>query len=111
MIALLRFSTPGTDFAERAHRALEVLAQRPGYLRGTLGRATDDPQVWVLLSEWENVGSYRRALGSYEVKMHATPLLAEADLVASAFEPLLDVAPGGASVTRDSDRTSGSDTC
>ena len=47
-------------------------------MRGTLGRSTDDADDWVLVTEWENVGSYRRALGNYEVKLHATPLLGEA---------------------------------
>ena len=28
-----------------------------------------------MLTEWTNVGSYRRALGNYQVKLHANPLL------------------------------------
>ena len=59
-------------------------------------RSTDDPDAWVLLTEWANVGSYRRALGNYEVKLHATPLLAAALDLPGGFETLLDVAPGGA---------------
>jgi hypothetical protein len=104
MIAITHFVDDGTDFEQRAHAALAALAARPGYLRGTLGRSTDDPTAWILLTEWENVGSYRRALGNYEVKLHATPLLASAQDVPGAFESLLDVAPGGASITRTSDR-------
>jgi hypothetical protein len=50
------------------------------------------------------VGSYRRALGGYEVKLHATPLLADAVDLPSSFEPLIDIAPGGAAVFRTSDR-------
>jgi hypothetical protein len=38
------------------------------------------------------------------VKLHATPLLASAQDVPGGFEPLLEVAPGGASITRASDR-------
>ena len=102
MIAITHFDgTP--DFAERAQRALEALAARPGYVRGTLGRSIDD-DAWVLLTEWENVGSYRRALGGYDVKLHATPLMATARDLPSSFEALLEVAPGGASVRRHSDR-------
>jgi hypothetical protein len=104
MIAITHFADEGADFRERAQRALVALAARPGYLRGTLGRSTDDPTAWILLTEWENVGSYRRALGNYEVKLHATPLLASARDVPGGFEPLLDVAPGGATNTRVSDR-------
>jgi heme oxygenase (mycobilin-producing) len=104
MIAITHFSSQGADFSERARTALAALAARPGYRRGTLGRSTDDPQAWILLTEWENVGSYRRALGNYEVKLHATPLLAEALDAPGAFEALVDVAPGGAEIVRDSDR-------
>jgi hypothetical protein len=107
MIALTHFSDASPDFEARAQSALAALAARPGYLRGTLGRSTDDPGAWVLLTEWENVGSYRRALGNYEVKLHATPLLAAALDVPGGFEPLLDVAPGGAAISRASDRGDG----
>lgn len=104
MIAVTHFTTDDADFAEKAQAALAALAGRPGYLRGTVGRSTDDPTAWILLTEWENVGSYRRALGNYEVKVHATPLLASAADLPGSFEALLDVAFGGATVTRVSDR-------
>jgi len=104
LIALTHFRDASPDFAHRARAALAALADRPGYRRGTLGRSTDDPDAWLLLTEWENVGSYRRALGNYEVKLHATPLLASAVDVPGGFEALLDVAPGGAAVAHDSDR-------
>jgi hypothetical protein len=106
MIAITHFADDAPDFADRAQAALAALAGRPGYVRGTLGRSTDDAAAWVLLTEWENVGSYRRALGNYDVKINATPLLASAVDVPSAFESLLDVAPDGRTMTRDSDRSS-----
>jgi heme oxygenase (mycobilin-producing) len=92
------------DVFEPARSALAALATRPGYLRGSLARSTDAPDAWLLLTEWENIGSYRRALGNYEVKLHATPLLADALDVPSAFESLLDIAPGGAAEAHASDR-------
>ena len=92
------------DVGERARDALAALAQRPGYLRGTLARSTDDPDAWLLLTEWENVGSYRRALGNYDVKLRATPLMADALDLPAGFETLVDVAPGGAEATHASDR-------
>lgn len=104
MIALTHFDDASDDFEARAAAALAALAARPGYLRGTLGRSTDDPDAWLLLTEWENVGSYRRALGNYEVKLHATPLLATARDLPGGFEALLDVAPGGATAVKQSDR-------
>lgn len=104
MIAVTHFASDEDDFGPRARAALAALAARPGYLRGTLGRSTDDPVAWVLLTEWENVGSYRRALGGYEVKLLATPLFASALDVPGGFEALADVAPGGGLSTRGSDR-------
>jgi hypothetical protein len=84
--------------------ALEKLAACPGYRRGTLGRAYDDPTQWCLATEWESVGAYRRALGNYEVKLYATPLLAESHDEPSAFEPLATAEPGGAVAVVTSDR-------
>jgi hypothetical protein len=108
MIALTHFAaTDDGEFELRAQNALSALAARPGYLRGTLGRSTDDPTAWILLTEWENVGSYRRALGNYEVKLHATPLMASALDIPGGFESLLDVAPGGGVIARTSDREPG----
>ena len=104
MISLAHLSSEADDLIDRARAALAALATRPGYLRGTFGRSTDDESQWVLLTEWETVGAYRRALGNYEVRLLAAPLLAQARDVPSAFEPLLDVAPGGAVTTRASDR-------
>lgn len=104
MISVTHFAAADAGFADRAQAALEALAARPGYLRGTLGRSTDDAERWVLVTEWENVGSYRRALGGYEVKLRATPLLADAVDLPSSFESLLEVAPGGAMILRGSDR-------
>ncbi|WP_375490060.1 antibiotic biosynthesis monooxygenase family protein [uncultured Jatrophihabitans sp.] len=107
MIAVTHLTDDSADFTDRAHAALAALAARPGYLRGSLARSTDDPTAWVLLTEWRDVGSYRRALGAYDVKLTATPLFASALDLPAGFETLLDVAPGGAYDTRASDREPG----
>ena len=91
-------------FAARAEDALAALAARPGYLRGSLCRSMDDPADWLLLTEWETVGAYRRALGGYEVKLAATPLLAQARDLPGGFETLLDIAPDGRRTASTSDR-------
>ena len=95
LISVTHFRSSDSTFAERAQGALAALAARPGYLRGTLGRSTDDAAAWLLVTEWENVGSYRRALGDYDVKLRATPLLGEALDVPSGFEPLTDISADG----------------
>lgn len=93
MLVVSRFSVPEADgqgFLARAQAALEALAARPGYTGGRVGRAVDDPTWWVLTTEWEGVGAYRRALSAYEVKVSASPLLAESVNEPSAYEVLLD---------------------
>ncbi|NYE37852.1 hypothetical protein F4692_002985 [Nocardioides cavernae] len=67
-------------------RALAILAAKPGYVGGGVGRNIDDPTLWVLTTHWKNVGSYRRALGSYEGKMHIQPLMVHALDEPSAYE-------------------------
>jgi quinol monooxygenase YgiN len=81
---------PGGEAAFRADAAaaLRALAERPGWREGRLARATDDAGRWLLLTEWESVGAYRRALSGYDVKLHATPLLARAVPEPSAYEVL-----------------------
>lgn len=110
MLVVTRFVVVGgaTDgFVERAHVALAALAARPGYVRGRLARSLDEPDRWTIVSEWESVGAYRRALSSYEVKVQATPLLAEALDEPSAYEVLADAAPGGQVTVGRSDRADG----
>jgi hypothetical protein len=103
LVSVTHFATSDDGFAERATRALAALSACRGYQRGRLGRSTDDTRHWVLITEWENVGSYRRALGSYDVKLQATPLLAEALDQPSSFESLVAIAPGGTAVRTASD--------
>ncbi|MFL6023806.1 MAG: antibiotic biosynthesis monooxygenase family protein [Marmoricola sp.] len=68
---------------ETAHA---TLAERAGYVDGTLGRNVDDPGLWVLVTRWRDVGSYRRALSSYEVKLSAVPVLSRAIDEPSGYE-------------------------
>jgi hypothetical protein len=91
-------------FVERAHAALAALAARPGYVRGELTRSLDEPAAWCLVTEWVNVGAYRRALGAFEVKVTATPLLAEALFEPTAYEVLASAPPGGDVQVHASDR-------
>ena len=66
--------------------ALEALRGRPGFVDGAVGRNVDEPDLWLLTTRWENVGSYRRALSSYDVKLTAVPLLSQAIDEPSAYE-------------------------
>ena len=113
MLALLRFdasnSTPAPDdvpvpvggrtpadlsdggFLAAAQEALALLAARPGFRSGQVARSYDQPGLWCLVTEWESVGAYRRAMGSYDVRAGATPLLSRALPEPSAYELLATV--------------------
>ena len=90
MLVVTRFDVPEdqADFLVRAQAALAAFAARPGYLRGRIGRAADEPTAWVLTTEWEGVGAYRRSLSAYDVKVDAAPLLSLGRDEPSAFEVL-----------------------
>jgi quinol monooxygenase YgiN len=85
---------------ETAHQAL---AACPGYAGGEMGRNVDDPELWVLTTRWANVGSYRRALSSYDVKLRAVMVLSRAIEEPSAYEP----AEPGATLNIESTRSLG----
>jgi quinol monooxygenase YgiN len=107
MLVVTRFMVEDDDssgFVERAHAALEALAACPGYLRGRLARALDEPAYWSILTEWQSVGAYRRALSQYTVKITATPLLAQSLDEPSAYEELAEAGPGGTVQVAVSDR-------
>ena len=95
MLVVNRFRVPEADaeaFRADLERAAAALAERPGHLAGQVGRNLDDPTLWTLVTTWENVGAYRRALSAYDVKLHAVPLLSRALDEPSAYEA---VEPGG----------------
>ncbi len=92
MLVVTRYVVAAADapgFLARAEGALSVLADRPGWRSGRIGRATDDVGLWVLTTEWDSVGAYRRALSSHQVKVEAVPLLSLAVDEVSAFEVLV----------------------
>jgi hypothetical protein len=93
-----------TAFTPRAEAALAALAARPGFVSGRFGRSVDEPDRWCLVTRWESVGAYRRALSAYQVKVEATPLLAESLDEPSAYEVLLAAQPGGPVAASTSDR-------
>lgn len=81
-------------FLSEAAAALAALAERPGCESAEAVRAIDDAETFLLVTRWADVGSYRRALSSFEVKLNAVPVLASAVDEPSAFETILVVADG-----------------
>jgi quinol monooxygenase YgiN len=81
MIAIARFRVPtgqAAEFRAQLEGALEVFTERDGFSYGDIGQNLDEPELWTLITHWINVGSYRRALSSTQVKMEVVPLLATA---------------------------------
>jgi hypothetical protein len=96
VIVVNRFRVPEADqpaFRNDLERARVALAAQAGFVGGRIGRNVDDPELWVLTTEWEGPGAYRRALSAYDVKLTAVPTLSRALDEPSAYEP---VEPGTA---------------
>lgn len=96
MIVVNRFRVSeggAAAFREDLERAHETLAVQTGYVAGHVGRNVDDPDLWLLTTQWEGPGAYRRALSAYDVKMAAVPTLSRSIDEPSAYEV---VAPGEA---------------
>ncbi|HUR15316.1 MAG TPA: antibiotic biosynthesis monooxygenase [Mycobacteriales bacterium] len=89
MIVLSRFEVPEARlaaFRPDAQAALDALARQAGFVRGRLGCSLDEPALWSLVTEWDSVGSYRRGLSAYDVKLATAPLMALSVPEPSAYE-------------------------
>jgi quinol monooxygenase YgiN len=89
VIVVNRFRVPEPEqaaFRDDLQGAHEILAVQQGYLAGRIGRNTDDPELWVLTTQWAGPGAYRRALSAYDVKLSAVPTLSRAIDEPSAYE-------------------------
>ena len=51
-----------------------ALSTRAGFRDADLGRAADEPDLWALVTRWDGVGAYRRALSAAEVKITGAPV-------------------------------------
>lgn len=99
IVVISRFSVPAESaeaFARDARAAIAVLAQRPGFIDARIGQSTDEESLRVIVTTWEGVGAYRKALSNYEVKMSAIPFLSLAIDESSAFEVVHSRTPDGA---------------
>lgn len=88
MLVVNRFRSDDVALKGDLESALTVLIAQVGCEDGHLGRNVDDPGLWVMVTRWRDVGSYRRALSAYDVKVGAVPLLSRAIDEPSAFEDL-----------------------
>jgi heme-degrading monooxygenase HmoA len=89
MIAIARFEVPlgqAANFEEQLKVALAALAAAPGFVDGEIGQSLDELNLWTIVTRWQNVGSYRRALSSNRAKLEAIPVLALAINEPGAYE-------------------------
>ena len=82
------------QFSEDSRVALATLAESVGFIDGLIAASTDEADLRLITTRWVNVGSYRRALSRFEVKMSAIPLLSKAIDESSAFEAVQMIANG-----------------
>ena len=92
MLAVTRLRVPtdapasAGDLEAHLLDVLDLLAERPGFLTGRVGRSVDEPALLLLLTEWSGAGAYRRALSGYDVKVAFAGLMAYVVNEPSAFE-------------------------
>lgn len=71
---------------ESAKTALAPLAIQAGCISAEIGLATDEPDLVVIVTKWQGVGAYRRALSNFDVKANSIPFLSTAIDESTAFE-------------------------
>lgn len=97
MLVVSRFQADDS-FEGEGRQVVEFWKDKPGCLSVRLVRNLDDPGLWAIVSEWENVGAYRRAFQGYDAKMLLTPILSRAIDEPSAY---LDPSELGANLPRE----------
>lgn len=83
------FNDPDKQLREELSALIAVLATLPGFRSARAGRCLDEPDLWMLLSEWDNVGTYRRALSSNAVKTSGQPVFVRIVDEPGAYEVLI----------------------
>jgi quinol monooxygenase YgiN len=77
VFAVTRLRAPEQDgdaLATAVASLIAALSTRPGFRDAEFGRAADDPGLWALVTRWDGVGAYRRALSAAEVKITGAPV-------------------------------------
>ncbi len=94
MLVINRFRVPSGQrdrFRSDAAAAMALLQAKPGCRELDLVQNLDEPDLWALVSRWDRVGDYRRALSGLESRMVIVPLLSCAIDEPSAYDEQADV--------------------
>ena len=76
--------------------ALAPLATHELCIGADVGASLDDAQLAIIITRWASVGDYRRAMSSFDVKLHTVPLLSQSIDEPTTFEVLHHCDPDGA---------------
>jgi len=89
MFAVTRLRVPpdATGFPADVAALLAALATRPGFRDGHAGEAVEEAGLWALVTVWDGVGAYRRALSAAEVKIAGAAVWVHAVDEPGAFLP------------------------
>ncbi len=88
-VALLRFRPRDVaGLMVLLRESVSLLATKEGFVDARVSRAIDDGALVTLELSWDTVGSYRRALSSYDVKVQVVPIMSQALDEPTAFEVL-----------------------
>jgi hypothetical protein len=94
-----------TELVSSVEELLAVLGERPGFRGAEFGRAAEDPALWALVTRWDGVGAYRRALAAGPVKIAGAPVWVHAVDEAGVFLPGDEAGtPAAGAGTRGSER-------
>lgn len=85
--------TDATSWNLEAKAAMKILQARPGFVSSSVFHNADSAERYLIKTDWLDVGSYRRALGSMEAKIGVWPFLANMRDEPTAFEMLMDFTP------------------
>lgn len=85
--------TDSDSWLTQAKQAMSVLQVRSGFVSSSVFHNADSPQRYLIKTDWLDVGSYRRALGTMEAKVGVWPFLADMRDEPTAFELLMDFSP------------------
>ncbi|MDO5091959.1 MAG: antibiotic biosynthesis monooxygenase [Propionibacteriaceae bacterium] len=85
MLSIIRFREVDDQLASGLAAVAEFWRGREGNLGVDLVANIDEPSLWALVSRWQDVGSYRRAMSGHEAKLLLTPALLRAVDEPSAY--------------------------
>lgn len=96
LLVSMRFRDDDPSLLAPLHDALAAFGAFAGFERGYVARSIDEVTLLTLTMIWRDVGSYRRALSNFDIKVTVVPLLSRAIDEPSAFEVVTSQDDSGA---------------